>query len=56
MTVVCDYCCVYIEDDNRRWPGYCSPGCRDRARAKAAEENARRIRRQGDPEPRWVTQ
>jgi hypothetical protein len=30
--VSCDYCAGWIDESNLRWPGFCSPGCRDRAR------------------------
>jgi hypothetical protein len=38
VNVVCDYYCVYIEQDNSRWPGYCSARCRADARAARDRE------------------
>jgi hypothetical protein len=32
MTPVCEQCGNYIETSNLRWPGYCTPLCRDRNR------------------------
>lgn len=46
MTVNCDRCAVYIETDNRRWPGYCSARCRDR-------DLADKLDRQRELRERW---
>ena len=48
MTLVCDYCCVWIETDNRRWPGYCSQRCRDDARLERDRAASERAQRQAD--------
>jgi hypothetical protein len=29
MIPTCDSCAGWIDTSNRRWPGYCSPGCRE---------------------------
>jgi hypothetical protein len=36
---VCQRCDGYIETDNRRWPGYCRPDCRE---LDAAERTTKR--------------
>ncbi len=43
MNPVCDTCDLDIEVNNQRFPGYCSPGCRDCA---SASREARRRERQ----------
>lgn len=39
MNPTCDNCGHYIEADNRRWPGYCSPECRKYAQSNRNRED-----------------
>jgi len=39
---VCDWCEAYVEASNLRWPGYCSPTCRDAHRAHRQARAPRR--------------
>lgn len=49
MIVHCERCCVLIEHDNRRHPGYCSATCRTtdrqhRTAERREQQFARRVR------------
>ncbi len=40
---VCDWCGLYIEAGNVRWPGFCAPSCRDLDRQhRQAQQDRRR--------------
>ncbi len=41
-TVSCLWCDNYVEATNLRWPGYCSPACRDADRRERQTADARR--------------
>ncbi len=46
MTVNCLWCGQYVEFSNVRWPGFCSPGCRnaDRQRRQDEQDLRRQVR------------
>jgi len=46
MTVNCIWCGQYVESSNLRFPGYCSPECRnaEREHREAARQARRRAR------------
>ncbi len=48
MTVYCLWCEHEIATANPRHPGYCSPSCRDTARANTREKHRRARRRKDD--------
>ena len=58
MTAInCDSCGEYIETSNRRFPGFCSPECRDEDRARRdAAESERAQRRAAAREHRRATE
>jgi len=45
-TVSCLWCDGWIEASNLRWPGYCSPSCRnaDRQHRQAEQDHRRQAR------------
>lgn len=45
---VCDQCDGYIEVNNRRFTGHCSPRCRDLTHQRRAAEAAKRAQRRAD--------
>ncbi len=44
----CDECAGWIDASNLRWPGYCSPDCRDTDRARRDAVASDRARRRAD--------
>ncbi len=48
MSPVCDQCSTLIEVNNRRFVGFCSPDCRERARAARDRATAGQAQRQAD--------
>ncbi len=47
-TVSCLWCSSYIEASNLRFPGYCSPDCRDADRQHRQAEHERRRQARAD--------
>lgn len=54
MIVNCAWCEQYVESSNLRFPGYCSPQCRDaeREQREAARQESRRRRRRAAEDQR----
>lgn len=48
MSAVCDWCTNYIEVTNTRFPGYCSPECRDDERALRDQAASAAAQRRAD--------
>jgi hypothetical protein len=46
--ISCDYCGEWIEVTNRAFAGYCSAGCRDRARQQRHARRDGRMKRPKD--------
>ncbi len=52
----CDECAGWIDFSNHKWPGFCSPECRDedRARRDAAASDRARRRVDRNQQQRWL--